>query len=268
MPGPASLAPSSSRRWVGIAFGLALCGCSKASDGPPSDGTAEVRLADLERKLSEISQQRDSATLAAGVSSTEALELRKTLTQLAKDHKDVLERLQAMEQALGKAPAATGEPGSTTTPVLTVASAGTLLPSQDGTYSEDQIGNFTKLSEEVQKRKDAAAQAERVRRELTRAGVTLTPEQEASLLKLHSGYSEKMRDLFKNGFGTTDADRQAALDKREALRTQFESELRTVVPLDQADKIVEAMKRGWPGFFPRRMDGTRTPTGGMRDGNN
>jgi hypothetical protein len=71
-----------------------------------------------------------------------------------------------------------------------------------------------------------------------------------------------MRDLFRNGFGTTEADRQASLDKREALRSQYEMDIRSLVPATEADKIVEAMRRGWPGFFPRRMDGRATGGGG------
>ena len=72
---------------------------------------------------------------------------------------------------------------------------------------------FRRISDEVQKRKDAEAAAERVKRELSRAGVTLTPEQEATVIKLQSQYSDKMRELFRGGFGTSEADRLAMTDE-------------------------------------------------------
>jgi hypothetical protein len=84
--------------------------------------------------------------------------------------------------------------------------------------------------------------------------VNLTPEQEAAVLRLQQTYAAKMREIFRSGMGNNEAERAASLAQRDALRTQYEGELRNVVPAADADKIVEAMRRGWPGCFPRRTD--------------
>ena len=181
--------------------------------------------------------------------------------------KEAQDRVKALEERLAALPAATAPGGTAPTDgspaplgASTVPPAWTAGP--DGSYTEEQLTAFGKLADEVQKRKDAAAMAERVKRELARAGVSLTPDQEAAVLKLQQSYREKMQDLFKNGFGTNEAERNAAMEKRDALKNQFESDLRSSVPASEADKIVEAMKRGWPGFFPRqRQDTTPGSTG-------
>jgi|GEM_PF-5160642 len=229
-----------------------LPGCSKETQVQPADTLSSAQLSEIEKKVSALMAERDGARLAAGIADSEATVLRKNLSELQ-------ERLRTMEGQLAqvaanaaKATAAApadggGDPGSTVT----------ALPIPTGTevaFSEEQVAAFRRISDEVQKRKDAEAAADRVKRELSRAGVTLTPEQEATVIKLQAQYSDKMRELFRGGFGTSEADRQAMTDKRDALRTSFEADLRTQIPGAEAEKIVEAMKRGWPGFFPRRQD--------------
>ncbi len=255
---PSSLAVA----WIVAAGGLATVACSKSPEDQPSDVASESRIADLEKKVADLTQQKQGSDLAAGVSGSETKDVRRTLDDLRHENQDLKDRLKALEDRIAKAgsgAAATGtDAAGAPAPTPT-----TFLPTSDGTFSEDQVAAFRKLSDEVQRRRDAEAQAERVKRELSRAGVTLTPDQEAAVLRLQQTYAEKMRDIFRNGFGTTDAERQATMDKREALRSQFESDLRATVPASEADKIVEAMRRGWPGFFPRRSDAR---AGGNMDG--
>ncbi len=231
---------------------VTLPGCSKETQVQPADTLSSAQLSEIEKKVSSLMAERDGAKLAAGIADSEATVLRKNLGELQ-------ERLRTMEGQLAEvaanaakaaqaAPAdgSSGSPGPA--PVL-------LIPTgSEVAFSEEQVAAFRRISDEVQKRKDAEAAADRVKRELSKAGVTLTPEQEATVIKLQAQYSDKMRDLFRGGFGTSEADRLAMTEKRDALRTGFEADLRAQIPGAEAEKIVEAMKRGWPGFFPRRQD--------------
>ncbi len=231
----------------------ALPGCTKETQVQPADTLSSAQLSEIEKKVSSLIAERDGAKLAAGIADSEAVVLRKNLSEMQERMKALEAQLAQVAAAAGKAPVAptdSGSGGGGATPV-----PGVPLPTgSEVAFTEEQISAFRKISDEVQKRKDAEAAAERVKRELSRAGVTLTPEQEAAVIKLQAQYSDKMRDLFRGGFGTSEADRQAMMDKRDALRTGFESDLRSQIPPAEADKIVEAMKRGWPGFFPRRSD--------------
>jgi hypothetical protein len=240
------------RPLVPIASGalvLAAClltACGKPPEVVPGDAALDSRVTDLEKQLRDLKDKRDSGSLAAGVAGSEVGDLRKTVKELGLQVKDLQDRLAALP-----APAAAASGPSGAGPATT-ALPSTFDPAADGSFSESQVATFRKMMEEVDRRRTEEAQADRVRRELSRAGVNLTPEQEASVLKLQERYAAKMRELFRNGMGNNEAERQASLAQRDALRTQYENELRNVVPASDADKIVEAMRRGWPGFFPRR----------------
>ena len=85
----------------------------------------------------------------------------------------------------------------------------------------------------------------------------LTPEQEAAVLRLQRDFAKKrneaMRSARVDGSGSGDANELRT--KVESLRAEFETSVRAAVPAAEADKIVEAMKKGYPGFFPRMRDG-------------
>jgi hypothetical protein len=243
------------------ALGVAtLAACSKPAEVVPADSVSEARVAELEKEVEAIRKAREASGLAASVTGNEASDLRRTIVEL----QDKVRGLEARLGALPAAGAAMGdgegtEPGAA--PVLPIPLPATIAPAADGTFNDDQVANFRRLQEEVDRRKSEEAQAERVKRELARAGVTLTPEQETAVMRLQQAYSTKMREIFRGGPGINDADRQAALQQRDALRTQYEADLRAVVPAQDADKIVEAMRRGWPGFFPRRAERNRGSAG-------
>lgn len=246
---------------VSLTFALAAAsatlvgGCGKGTEGPTVD-TSSDRILELEKQMSDLARQREGAGLSTGVSGAELAVLQRSL-------REAQDRVHALEERMASLPAvpAAGGPASTaggsSGPTGGAMVPSTIAAGPDGTYSEEQLTAFRKIQDEVQRRKDAEAAAARVKVELTRAGVTLTPEAEAAVMKLHQSYREKMQELFKNGYGSNEADRQATTDKRNALQVQFEADLRNSVPASDADKIVEAMKRGWPGFFPRqRQDST------------
>lgn len=262
------------RRARSLALGLsgffvlagALPGCSKETQVQPSDTLSAAQLQEIEKKVSSLIAERDGAKLAAGIADSEAGVLRKNVTELQ-------DRLRALETQLAQVSAnaakGAGAPADSGSGAGPAVAPGLPVPQNpEAAFTEEQVAAFRKLSDEVQKRRDAEAAADRVRRELSRAGVALSPEQEATVIRLQSQYADKMRDLFKGGFGGTEADRQAMTEKRDALRTGFETDLRAQIPAAEADKIVEAMKRGWPGFFPRRTDGRpgMGGNGGASDG--
>ncbi len=121
-------------------------------------------------------------------------------------------------------------------------------------WTEEEIVHFQALLDEVERRKEVERNADRVRSALNRMGVALLPEQEKAVLALVTSYQQKMREVFRGGFGRTDEDRKAATEKVEALRVSWEKDLRALLPQAEADKIMEGMGRnGFPGFMPRRQ---------------
>ncbi|HVG93007.1 MAG TPA: hypothetical protein VND21_01065 [Planctomycetota bacterium] len=240
---------------------LAVGACSKPAEVVPADAASEARFTELEKEMQELRKEREASGLAASVTGNEASDLRRTIGELQDKVRGLEARLAATPTA-APAGAPVGEGGEPVAgPAMPLPSPATIAPAPDGTFTEDQVANFRKLSDEADRRKSEEAQSERVKRELARTGVTLTPEQEAAVLSLQKAYATKMRDVFRGGPGATDADRQAAMLQRDALRNQYETDLRAMVPSQDADKIVEAMRRGWPGFFPRRMDRNRGSAG-------
>ena len=240
---------------------LMLAGCNtKPTEVVPADAGSAEKLDALEKRLQAVEHERDALARSGEAAGLEAQSLSQILA-------DLRQRLKAVEERGAAAPASMDPSGSassgstgSTTPSNPTAS--TLDPAgSDGTYSDDQIGKFQRLADEAQKRKDAAQQAERVKRELARANVTLTPAQEEAVIKLQSQYQEKMRELYRGGFGRSEAERTEVTEKLQALRGQFETDLRAQVPATEADKIVETMKAGFPGFF-------RAPGGGRTGGMN
>lgn len=159
---------------------------------------------------------------------------------------------------------ANGDPGAGTSPVLPT----TFLAQGDGTYTPEQLDAFGKIYDEVVRRRDEEQQRDRLRQNLAQAGVTLTPEQEAAMMKLQKQFQEKRQELLAATRGTgraqTEADQQAMRTKFEELRATFETDVRSAVGASDGDKVVEAMKRSYPGFFPRgdRPDRMRPGMGG------
>jgi hypothetical protein len=248
---PSSIATLAAVLSVG-ATGASLAACSKPAEVVPADAASEARFAELEKEMEDLRKAREASGLAASVTGNEASDLRRTIVELQDKVRGLEARLAAVP-AVAAAGAPSGEatePGAA--PAHPLPSPATIAPAPDGTFTNDQVANFRKLQEEADRRKSEEAQAERIKRELARAGVSLTAEQEAAVLSLQKAYATKMRDVFRGGPGANDADRQAAMLQRDALRTQYETDLRALVPSQDADKIVEAMRRGWPGFFPRR----------------
>lgn len=252
---------------------LALPGCSdKPAAVTPVDSVSAERFEALEKEFRAIKEERDSLLHGASVSSSEALSLAQKLREV-QDRLAELEAKQAAAHAAGPAApgttASTGGPAAPATDTSLPPVVGIPIPPDSTSpFSEEQLSAFRRMSDEVDRRKNLEQQAKRLKDDLTRVGVTLTPDQEAAVLRIQQGYTEKMRELYRNGGGATDADRQSLVAKRDELRNQYANDIRAAVPAAEADKIVEAMKRGWPGFFPRRTDGRpgMGGNGGASDG--
>jgi hypothetical protein len=242
---------------VGLLAGVAALaiGCTKEPAQVQLADTSNDRVGELERRLREIENQNSElrqAGAAAGLSQgslgTMVIELNGRIRKLEGE-------LAAAKASGGVATApATDASGGSATP--STPSTVAFAPDASGAYTPEQVTSFRRLAEEVERQKNLEQQAERVKRELARAKVTLTPEQEAAVVGLQATYQEKMREVFRGGgFGASDEDRDQTRAKLETLRAQFDTELRGIVPASDADKIAEAMRRGFPGLFPRRMDG-------------
>jgi hypothetical protein len=228
-----------------------LTACSdKPATVTPSDSSSSEKVDALER---EIRAMRDEQGALRGttLSSQEGLALASQL----KDLKNQLAELQARNAALAAAlPAgAAGGTGTATDAGSGGSSTASPLPPIVGMpipsdlsapIPEDTLKAFRRISDEVDKIRTAEQQAKRLKDDLTRAGVSLTPEQEAALAKVQSTYTEKIRELYRGGGGATDADRAALVAQRDAIRAAYEAEIRTVVPAADADKIIETVSRG------------------------
>ena len=244
--------------FLAFAAVLAVGGCTKPAEVQPSEGLSQERFDALEKRLQTLEQERDAAVKSAGAAGLEAQNMTQVLA-------DLRSRLKAVEERAVAAPAAMSSEGGTSSLPASVPGTVLIPAASDGTFSEEQIAVFAKISDEVQKRKDAIQQADRVRRMLKSAGLTLSAQQEEAVIRLQAQYQQKMREVYQGGFGTSDAERQETRDKLQALRGQWETDLRSQLPAAEADQVVESMSRGFPGVFPRRIDGR---TGGMTAGMN
>ena len=239
---------------------LALFGCSKAPE-PTSvaDDYAQAEIQKLEQRLNEF-ERRGNVPTQAGLETTD---LGRRLAQFE-------QRIHALETGSGgAAPSAgasstdTASPGS---PTSSNPLAG-VVPSGTTNYTEEQVADFRRLYDVVEKRKQDEVQAERIESMLTRAQVDLTSDQKKAVVALTLAWQAKQRDLFRGGggFGSTDEERQAMKDKVDALKAQYVTDLRNILPTAAAEKIADSMGRGSPGFYgggARRVDGTST-RGGM-----
>jgi len=259
-PAVARLAPAS----LALLGLLAAC-TDKPASVTPSDTVSAERFDALEREFRAMKEERDSLLHGAAVSSSEALALAASLKEVSTRQAELEAKLAALSAAgAPSAPGATGAGASTTpgTPLPPVVGI-PIPPDSTQPFTEDQLSAFRRMSDEVDKRKAAEQQARRLKDDLTRAGVSLTPEQEAQLGKLQASFVDKIRELYRGGGGASEADRQALVAQRDALRAQYENDIRSIVPAADADKIVEAMNRG--GGFSRRnsLPGQPGGMGGM-----
>lgn len=242
--------------------------CSKPAEVAPSDSATEAAVAELQKEVRALREEKEATLRAAGVTGAE----HRTLLDAVADLRDEVKRLKEQAVVAGGAstatPAMDGVGGGSTAAGSAAPVPTTLLPQGDGTYSDEQIAAFGKIYDEVVRRRDEEQQRERLRQNLAQAGVTLTPEQEATMMRLQKQFQEKRQELFASTRGAgrpqSEADQQAMRTKFEELRATFESDIRASVPAAEGDKIVEAMKRNYPGFFPRgdRADRVRPAMGG------
>lgn len=243
--------------------------CSKPAEVSTSDSATEAALAELQKEVRTLREERDATLRATGVTGSE----HRTLVDAVADLRDEVKRLKDAAAAAAATAAAAppptavksnGDRGAGATPVLPT----TFLPQDDGTYTPEQLDAFGKIYDEVVRRRDEEQQRDRLRQNLAQAGVTLTPEQEAAMMKLQKQFQEKRQELLAATRGTgrpqTEADQQAMRTKFEELRATFETDVRSAVGASDGDKVVEAMKRSYPGFFPRgdRPDRMRPGMGG------
>ncbi|MBL9087624.1 MAG: hypothetical protein JNM10_10840 [Planctomycetia bacterium] len=242
-------------------------GCSKPAEVATADPATEAALAELQREVRTLREEREATLRATGVTGSE----HRTLVDVVAELRDEVKRLKEVAAAAAAAPPPTaaagranGDPGAGAAPVMPT----TFLAQGDGTYTPEQLDAFGRIYDEVVRRRDEAQQLDRMRQNLAQAGVTLTPDQEAAMMKLQKQFQEKRQELLAanrgNGRPQSEADQQAMRTKFEELRTAFETDVRAAVPAPDADKVVEAMKRSYPGFFPRgdRQDRMRPGMGG------
>ena len=253
---------------AGLALALAgtLAACSdKPATVTPSDSSSSEKVDALER---EIRSMRDEQGALRGttLSSQEGLALASQLKDLKNQIADLQARNATLAAALpagasarsGNNPGAGSDGSGTAAPLPPIV--GLPIPSDPtAPIPDDLMKAFRRISDENDKIKVAEQQAKRLKDDLTRAGVTLTPDQEAALAKVQATYSDKIRELYRGGGGATDVDRAALVAQRDAIRASYETEIRTIVPAADADKIIETVSRG--GF--RGGAGRNTVGGGM-----
>jgi hypothetical protein len=237
---------------VAAAAGLiaAVGACSREPDPVvvADDGAAE-RVQALNRRVQEL----EAEVRASIVGTREAAELRKRFGEMERE-------LAALREGLaGSGPAetapSTGEPASGPTEVRPAYEPPT--GSSGEVFSEEQIASFRRLQEEVDRRKEVEQRSERVKNQLKRASITLSPEHEKAVIDRTVAHEDAVRKLARGGFGRTEDERAEMSKKLEELRVVYEQDLRGIVPPESADKVVEALGRAFPGFV-RRQVGDRT----------
>ena len=244
---------------------LLLAGSGAAATVACSQGDVagvDTTSADIERQELRVELQRVKEEVAAlrrviGVGDAEtanfAQALAKRADQVARLESEVTALKAQVARGVASASSSDGDGNGESVPVVPA-----FQPAPDGTFTEEQLATFGKIFDEHQKKREMEQQLTRLRQELTKASITLTPEQEAAVVRLQKQYQERRTELYRSAQGQmqSDVERQALRAKTEELRAQFETEIRAAMPASEADKVVEALKRGYPGFFPRtdRMD--------------
>lgn len=235
---------------------LALAACSPPNEVPPAvDPALGSTVAELQREVAALKAERDATLKAAGITGTE----HRTLVQAVADLRDEVDRLKQRPSAGAPSSGATSgtTSGATTddrdapTPRLPT----TFLPQNDGSFNEEQIVAFRALEDAVRQRREEEQQRSRLRESLEAQGVQLTAAQQEALLRLQREFGDKRNALVQSqrtlGRASGDPDAEVLRAKFEELRTQHLNEVRAVVPPAEADKVVEALRRSYPGFFPR-----------------
>lgn len=242
-----------------------LAACSKSPEPVTGEGANEARVAELERVVRELQAERDGTLRAAGADGVEKTTLGRTVGELKDQVQAQRAKIEELERRLATAAAGAAGPdaggaadGATPAPMPS-----TFEPSSDGSFSPAQVATFRRIYDEMQKQRDAEQQLDNLRKALARAEVKLTPEQEASVVRLQREFGDKRQELFASARtdGAGSGDMNDVRAKIETLRAEFETNVRAVVPAAEADKVVEALKRGYPGFFPRPRDGRETRRG-------
>jgi len=241
-------------------------GCSKAPENTV-DAVSESRLTDLEGKVRDLAAENEEARRALGVTGHE----RGTLTKAVGDLREELARLRAEVAGRGGAAAMSdgassgasspgSTSGSTSFPSTTSGGAlagGTGTPDDSYSPTTAEVDRADALMKAVEKRRQEEAEKKRLKDVLTQAEITLTPDQEATVLKLNREYSDKRNELLKTlgsrqrGVPQTDADRNEFRAKIEELQSQHEADLRAALPSSDAERVIAAVKQSYPGFFRR-----------------
>lgn len=248
-------APAPRRTTLAGALGalLVLAACSPPNEVPPAtDPALGSTVAELQREVAALKAERDATLKAAGITGSE----HRTLVQAVADLRDEIARLKSRPAPDGT-PAASAAPGATSdergapTPRLPT----TFFPQSDGSFNEEQIVAFRALEDAVRQRREEEQQRARLRESLEAQGVQLTAAQQEALLRLQREFGDKRNALVQSqrtlGRASGDPDADVLRAKFEELRTQHLNDVRAVVPPGEADKVVEALRRSYPGFFPR-----------------
>jgi DNA repair exonuclease SbcCD ATPase subunit len=237
--------------WPLLASLCLLAACSAEPDPVVVSDDDSERIQALGRKVQEL----EAELRANVVGDREAAELRKRLGDMEREVRSLREQLAAAPTRPagtepGPAPTDPSTSGPGPQPYVPPAPAGS-----DGSFSEDQIASFRRLEEEVNRRKEIEQRTQRIKTQLERAQVSLSPEVETAVISRTLSQQEAVQKVFRAGFGRTDAERAENTEKLEGMRAEYERDIRGIVPGDSADKVVEALGRAFPGTL-RRIDGS------------
>jgi hypothetical protein len=236
------------RRSPLLVLALALAACSGESDEAVTvveSGESE-RIRALARQVQELEAQ----VRASKVTEREAQEIRNRLGDLER-------RLRTFEEsetgAVGSPADVPDETPGTDEPER--RDPALPVPSGDNpVFDETQIQSFRLLQEEVERRKDLERRTQRVKQQLDRLKIGLSPSVEQAVIDRTLAHQTEVQALFRGGFGRSEEERTENTAKLETLRSGYEADLRRMVSDEHADKVVEALGRAFPGFVRRSVD--------------
>ena len=230
---------------------LALPSCTKAPDpAPPVDEYAKEEIQQLRQDVRDLK----AYIKPPNTTGLEAADIGRRMMQQDQRIKSLEEQLAAATKAGGSVSA---DPSTSSTSHSSASTTSSVVPAEASDYSPQQISDFRKILDVVEKQKRDEQAAERIKVQLTRFAADLTPDQEKAVTSLTLALQQKRGEVIRGGFGTSDVERKATQEKIEALAAQYESDIRAIpqLPTSVADKVVESLGRGF-GAGPRRIDGT------------
>ncbi len=160
--------------------------------------------------------------------------------------------------------------GGTTTSgngVMPSMASSDLVDEENPVFDDGTLSTISAYLDEINRRKNEERQMRRIETELERKDIDLSESQKESVVKETLAYQAKARDLLRKQFSRDEAGREERRQAFQGLQDEYASVIKSLVPEQQADQILDSRLGRGMGFFGN-FGGGGNNRGGMRRGRN